>query len=101
MILSQSEGLGKMALGIVKIYLGSHFLANRRCLRQFIRGQFVTVSCRGPEILLGWPSHMRLFFTSPVCFTLCCKMAMSKILHFFRCIFLKSHSLLYFLQKNF
>ena len=32
-ILSQSEGLGKMALGIVKIYLGSPFPANRRCLR--------------------------------------------------------------------
>ena len=31
-ILSQSQGLGKMALGIVKIYLGSPFSANRRCL---------------------------------------------------------------------
>ena len=30
-ISSQSEGLGKMALGIVKIYLGSLFSANRRC----------------------------------------------------------------------
>ena len=30
---SQSEGLGKMALGIVKIYLGSPFSANRRCSR--------------------------------------------------------------------
>ena len=29
-ISSQSEGLGKMALGIVKIYLGSLFSANRR-----------------------------------------------------------------------
>ena len=32
-ISSQSEGLGKMALGIVKMYLGSPFSANRRCLR--------------------------------------------------------------------
>ena len=32
-ISSQSEGLGKMALGIVKIYLGSPFSANRRCPR--------------------------------------------------------------------
>ena len=32
-ISSQSEGLGKMALGIVKIYLGSQFSANRRCSR--------------------------------------------------------------------
>ena len=31
-ISSQSEGLGKMALMIVKIYLGSPFLANQRCL---------------------------------------------------------------------
>ena len=30
-ILSQSEGLGKMALGIVKIYFGSPFSANLRC----------------------------------------------------------------------
>ena len=30
-ISSQSEGLGKMALGIVKIYLGLPFSANRRC----------------------------------------------------------------------
>ena len=32
-ISSQSEGLGKMALGIVKIYLESPFSANRRCSR--------------------------------------------------------------------
>ena len=32
-ISSQSEGLGKMALGIVKIYLGSPFSANRCCPR--------------------------------------------------------------------
>ena len=30
-ISSLSEGLGKMALGIAKIYLGSPFSANRRC----------------------------------------------------------------------
>ena len=30
-ISSLSEGLGKMALGIVKIHLGSPFSANRRC----------------------------------------------------------------------
>ena len=29
----QSEGLGKMALGIVKMYLGSPFSASQRCLR--------------------------------------------------------------------
>ena len=59
MISSQSEGLGKMALGIVKIYLGSPFSANRRysrsvCLRSVgsrsvCRGQFVAVSCGGPN----------------------------------------------------
>ena len=32
-ILSQSEGLGKMALGIVEIYLGSPFSANQHCPR--------------------------------------------------------------------
>ena len=32
-ISSKSEGLGKMALGIVKIYLGSPFPANQRCSR--------------------------------------------------------------------
>ena len=32
----QSEGLGKMALGIVKIYLGSPFPANRRCSRSVV-----------------------------------------------------------------
>ena len=32
-ISSRSEGLGKMALGIVKIYLGSPFSGNRRCSR--------------------------------------------------------------------
>ena len=42
-----------MALGIVKIYLGSPFSANRRCRGQFarsqmVRGQFVAVICRGP-----------------------------------------------------
>ena len=52
-ISSQSEGLGKMALGIVKVYLGSQFSANRVVCGQFVhgqlvRGQFVVVSCRGP-----------------------------------------------------
>ena len=32
-ISSQSEGLGKMALGIVKIYLGLPFPANQRCMQ--------------------------------------------------------------------
>ena len=32
-ISSQSEGLGKMALGIVKIYLGAPFSANQHCSR--------------------------------------------------------------------
>ena len=35
-ISSQSEGLGKMALGIVRIYLGSPFSANRRCSRSVV-----------------------------------------------------------------
>ena len=48
-ISSQSEGLGKMALGIVKIYLGSPFSANRVARGQFVCGQFVAVSCRGPN----------------------------------------------------
>ena len=39
----QSEGLGKMALGIVKIYLGSPFSPI-----SVVCGQFVAVSCRGP-----------------------------------------------------
>ena len=38
-ILSQSEGWGKMALGIVKIYLGSPFSANQRSSRSVCRGQ--------------------------------------------------------------
>ena len=38
-ILSQSEGLGKMALGIVKIYLRLHFSANRRCSWSVCHGQ--------------------------------------------------------------
>ena len=43
-ILSQNEGLGKMALGIVKLYLESLFSANRRCSwsiysRSVCRGQ--------------------------------------------------------------
>ena len=36
MISSQSEGLGKRALGIVKIYLGSPFSANQRCPRSVV-----------------------------------------------------------------
>ena len=48
-----------MALGIVNIYLGLPFSANRRCSRsvglrsvcrgQLVCGQFVAVSCRGPK----------------------------------------------------
>ena len=50
-ISSQSVGLGKMALGIVKIYLGSPFSANRRCsrsvgLRLACRGQLWTRNIR-------------------------------------------------------
>ena len=45
-ILSQSEGLGKMALGIVKIYLGSPFSANRRCSWSVCRSQLLWI--RGP-----------------------------------------------------
>ena len=62
-ILSQSEGLGKMALGIVKYASDHSFSANRRHLvrGQFVRGQFVAVSCRGPvsgRFLVG--SNQRL-----------------------------------------
>ena len=37
-----------MALGIVKIYLGSPFSANGVVRGRLVRGQFVAVSCRGP-----------------------------------------------------
>ena len=36
MISSQSEGLGQIALGTVKIYLESPFSANRRCSRSVV-----------------------------------------------------------------
>ena len=51
-ISSQSEGLGKMALGIVKIYLGLLFPANRRCSRS-VRSRSVGSRsvCRGQ---LSW-----------------------------------------------
>ena len=49
-ISSRSEGLGKMALGIVKIYLGSPFSPSSVVRGQFVRGQFVAVGCRGPVI---------------------------------------------------
>ena len=44
-----------MALGIVKIYLGSPFLPISVVRGQFVsgqlvRGQFVAVSCRGPKM---------------------------------------------------
>ena len=45
MISSQSEGLGKMALGIVKIYQGSPFPANRRCSLSVGSHQFVVDPC--------------------------------------------------------
>ena len=53
-ISSQSEDLGKMALGIVKVYLGSPFSANRRCpwsvgSRSVCCGQLSwTLSCNRP-----------------------------------------------------
>ena len=52
-ISSQSEGLGKMALGIVKIYLGSPFSANWRCSRSVgswsvCRGQLSWTQLAGP-----------------------------------------------------
>ena len=51
-ILSQSEGLGKMALGIVKIYLGSPFSANRHCPRSVCSWSVGSRSvCRGQ---LSW-----------------------------------------------
>ena len=43
-ISSQSEGLGMMALGIVKIYLGSPFSPISVVRGQLVRGQFVAVS---------------------------------------------------------
>ena len=53
-ISSQIEGLGKMALGIVKIYLGSPFSANRRCLRSVCSRSVGSRSlCRGQ---LSWAS---------------------------------------------
>ena len=50
-ILFQSEGLGKLALGIVKYaYDRSFQLIGVILVRgQFVRGQFVTVSCCGPH----------------------------------------------------
>ena len=60
-ISSQSEGLGMMALGIVKIYLGSpfspisivrgQFVHGKFVRGQLVRGQFVAVSCRGPAYI--------------------------------------------------
>ena len=38
-ISSQIEGLGKMLLGIVKIYLGLPFSASRHCLRSVCHDQ--------------------------------------------------------------
>ena len=47
-ISSQSEGLGKMALGIVKIHLVSPFSANRRCPRSVCSRSVGSQSvCRG------------------------------------------------------
>ena len=48
-ILSPSEGLSKMALWIVKIYLGSPFSANRRCSRSVCRGQLSWTHCSLPQ----------------------------------------------------
>ena len=66
-ISSQSEGLGKMALGILKIYLGSPFSANRRCpqsvgLRSVCRGQLpwirtLAVQC-GRSAIKVCPLHL-------------------------------------------
>ena len=51
-ISSLSEGLGKMALGIAEIYLGSPFSANRRCLRSVCSRSVGSRSvCRGQ---LSW-----------------------------------------------
>ena len=55
-ISSQSEGLGKMALGIVKIYLGSPFSANRCCSRSLCsRSVGLRSVCRGQ---LSWTRHV-------------------------------------------
>ena len=48
-ISSQSEGLGKMALGIVKQFIGSPSQPIGVVRGQLVRGQFVAVSCRGPQ----------------------------------------------------
>ena len=59
LISSQSEGLGKMALGIVKIYLGSPFSTNRRCSRSVCSRSVGSRSvCRGQ---LSWT---RLYWCS-------------------------------------
>ena len=46
-----------MALGIVKIYLGSHFSANQRCLqavcsRQLVRGQLLWTQLLVPNTII-------------------------------------------------
>ena len=62
MISSQSEGLGKMALGIVKIFLGSPFspisiVRDQVVCGQLVCDQFVAFSCHGPEFFLATLSY--------------------------------------------
>ena len=57
-ISSLSEGLGKMALDIAKIYLGLPFSANRRCSRSVCSRSVASRSvCRGQ---LSW-NHCAVF----------------------------------------
>ena len=55
LISSQSEGLGKKALGIVKYFWNRPtqpigVVRGQFVHGQFVHGQFVSVSCRGPQI---------------------------------------------------
>ena len=82
-ISSQSEGLGKMALGIVKIYLGLPFSANRRCSRsvcsQSVGSRSVVVDPNNPSReswrlrhlnakALNFCALLVLFYFSQLCF---------------------------------
>ena len=60
-ILSQSEGLGKMALGIVKIYLGSPFSANR-CSSQSVCSRSVGLWSVVMDPIFGLLRKLKIFF---------------------------------------
>ena len=60
-ILSQSEGLGKMALGIVKIYLGLPFSANR-CSSQSVCSRSVGLWSVVVYPIFGLLRKLEIFF---------------------------------------